>query len=68
MGTLDYSELLGIMKQMQQRITAQSTPAHELSENLENKLTILSMTLDTVTHVMKEKRDTKRNIFISQER
>jgi len=34
-GTLDYSELLGIMKQMQERTTAQAALAHDQNENLE---------------------------------
>jgi hypothetical protein len=53
-GTLEYSELLGIMKQMQERTTAQATLAHEQSEKLENKLSEMTKKLDKVTHVMEE--------------
>jgi len=49
-GTLDYSELLGIMKQMQERTTAQVTLAHKQNEKLENKHSELTTTLDEVTH------------------
>jgi len=35
-STLDCSELLGIMEQMQKNTTAQATLAHEQSEKLEN--------------------------------
>jgi len=55
-GTLEYSEILGIMKQMQERTTAQAALAHEQSDKLEleNKLSKLTKKLDKVTHVMEE--------------
>jgi len=52
--TIDYSEILGIMKQMQKRTPAQATLAHEQSEHLENKLSEFTMKLDEVTQVMEE--------------
>jgi len=52
--TLDYSELLGIMKQMQERTTAQVVLAHKQSEKLENKLNGLTTKLDEVKQVMEE--------------
>ena len=53
-GTLEYSEILGIMKQMHERTTAQAALAHEQSEEVENKLSELTKKLDKVTHVMEE--------------
>ena len=53
-GTLEYSEILGIMIQMHERTTAQAAPAHEQSEKVENKLSELTKKLDKVTHVMEE--------------
>jgi len=53
-GTLEYSELLGIMKQIQERTTTQATLAHEQSEKVENKLSEMTKKLDKVTHVMEE--------------
>jgi len=53
-GTLEYSELLGIMKQMQERATTQAALAHEQSEKLENRLSELTKKLDEVTQVMEE--------------
>jgi len=53
-GTLEYSEILGIMKQMHERTTAQAALAHEQSEKVENKLSELTKKLDKVAHVMEE--------------
>ena len=53
-GTLEYSELLGIMEQMQERTIAQAALSHEHIEKLENKLSKLTKKLDEVTHVMEE--------------
>jgi len=53
-GTLEHSELMGIMDQMQERTTAQAALAHEHIEKLENKLRELTKKLDEVTHVMEE--------------
>jgi len=53
-GTLEYSEILGIMKQMNDRTTAQVALAHDQSENVENKLSELTKKLDKVTHGMEE--------------
>jgi len=53
-GTLEFSELLGIMKQMQERTTAQAALAHGMSEKLKNKPSELTKKLDEVTHVMEE--------------
>ena len=53
-GTLECSEILGIMKQMHERTTAQAALAHEQSEEVENKLSELTKKLDKVTHVMEE--------------
>jgi len=52
--SLDYSKLLGIMKQMQTSTTVQATLAHEQSEKLENKLSELTTKLDEVTQVMEK--------------
>jgi len=51
--TLDYSELVGIMKQMQKGTNAQA--AHKQSEKPENKPSELTTKLDDVTHLMEEK-------------
>jgi len=53
-GTLECSEILGIMKQMYERKTTQAALAHEQSEKIENKLSELTKKLDKVTHVMEE--------------
>jgi len=53
-GTLEYIEILGIMKQIHERTTAQAALAHEQSEKVENKLSELTKKLDKVTHVMEE--------------
>ena len=53
-GTLEYSEILGITKQMHERTTAQAALAHEQSKKLENKLSEMTKKLDKVTHVMEE--------------
>ena len=53
--TLDYSDLLGIMKEMQERTNARAALVHERSEKLENKLSELTTKLDDVTHLMEEK-------------
>jgi len=51
---IEISELLGIMKQMQERTTAQAALAHGQSEKLKNKLSELTSKLDEVTHVIEE--------------
>jgi predicted nucleic acid-binding Zn ribbon protein len=52
--SLDYSELLGIMKQMQKSTTAQAALVHAQSERIKNKLSELITKLDEVTQVMEE--------------
>jgi len=53
-GTLEYSEILGITKQMHERTTAQAAFTHEQSEKVENKLSELTKKLDKATHVLEE--------------
>jgi len=47
--SLDYSELLGIIKQIQKSTSEQTTLTHEQSENLENNLSELVTKLDDIT-------------------
>jgi len=53
-GTLECSEILGIMEQIHKMTTAQAVLVHEQSEKVENKISELTMKLDKVTHVMEE--------------
>ena len=52
--SLDFSELLGIMKQMQKSTTAQAALVHAQSEKIEYKPSELTTKLDEVTQVMEE--------------